>query len=36
MEATDGAVYMEVMRKESSLADVDNDLAGVLRRYSGF
>jgi hypothetical protein len=28
-----GAVFMEVMRKETSLTDVDNELLGVLRRY---
>ncbi|KAI0032318.1 hypothetical protein K488DRAFT_70742 [Vararia minispora EC-137] len=26
-------VYMEVMRKETSLTDVDNELLGLLRRY---
>ena len=30
----DGEVYMEVARKESTLTDVDNDLAGVIRRFS--
>ena len=29
-----GEVYMEVARKESTLTDVDNDLAGVIRRFS--
>jgi hypothetical protein len=28
----DGEVYMEVFRKEASLSDVDNVLAGVVRR----
>jgi hypothetical protein len=27
----DGEVYMEVFRKEASLSDVDNVLAGVVR-----
>ncbi|KAK0217860.1 hypothetical protein IW262DRAFT_1390984 [Armillaria fumosa] len=31
---TDGDVYLEVSRKETSLSDVDNVLAGVVRRYS--
>ena len=31
----DGEVYMEVFRKEASLSEVDNVLAGVVRR-SGF
>lgn len=30
--ANDGEVYMEVFRKETSLTDVDNVLAGVVRR----
>jgi hypothetical protein len=30
----DGDVYMEVSRKETSLTDVDNVLAGIVRRYS--
>ena len=30
-----GEVYMEVARKESTLADVDNGLAGVANRYAG-
>ncbi|KAJ6620615.1 hypothetical protein B0H10DRAFT_2163467 [Mycena sp. CBHHK59/15] len=30
--ATDGEVYMEVFRKETSLTDVDNALAGVVRK----
>ena len=30
----EGGVYLEVMRKESSLTDVDNEMAGILRRYS--
>ncbi|KAK0189008.1 hypothetical protein F5146DRAFT_1057555 [Armillaria mellea] len=30
----DGDVYLEVSRKETSLSDVDNVLAGVVRRYS--
>ncbi|KAK0202668.1 hypothetical protein DFS33DRAFT_1262996 [Desarmillaria ectypa] len=33
---TDGDVYLEVSRKETSLSDVDNVLAGVVRRYSIF
>jgi hypothetical protein len=28
----DGEVYMEVFRKEASLSDVDNVLAGIVRR----
>jgi hypothetical protein len=32
--SVDGEVYMEVSRKESSLTDVDNVLAAVVRRYS--
>lgn len=31
----DGEVYMEVFRKEASLSDVDNVLAGVVRRCGG-
>ncbi|KAG7439785.1 uncharacterized protein BT62DRAFT_912493 [Guyanagaster necrorhizus] len=31
---TDGDVYLEISRKETSLSDVDNVLAGVVRRYS--
>ncbi|PBK99517.1 hypothetical protein ARMGADRAFT_1161164 [Armillaria gallica] len=30
----DGDVYLEVSRKETSLSDVDNVLAGVVRKYS--
>lgn len=30
----DGQVYLEVSRKESSLNDVDNVLAGVVRKSS--
>ncbi|OBZ73855.1 Vacuolar fusion protein CCZ1 [Grifola frondosa] len=29
----DGEVYMEVARKETTLTDVDNELAGVIRRF---
>ncbi|KAH9941515.1 hypothetical protein B0H21DRAFT_780155 [Amylocystis lapponica] len=29
----EGAVYMEVARKESSLNDVDNELAGIVRKF---
>lgn len=29
----DVEVFMEIARKESSLTDVDNDLAGVIRKY---
>ncbi|GJE91164.1 hypothetical protein PsYK624_073130 [Phanerochaete sordida] len=29
----DGEVFMEVARKESTLADVDNELAGAVRRF---
>lgn len=32
--SVDGEVYMEVSRKESSLTDVDNVLASVVRRFS--
>jgi hypothetical protein len=28
----DGEVYLEVFRKETSLTDVDNALAGVIRK----
>lgn len=31
--AMEGEVYMEVARKESSLIDVDNEVAGVVRRF---
>ena len=30
----DGYVFMEVSRKEASLTDVDNVLAGVVRRHT--
>ncbi|KAJ7068862.1 hypothetical protein B0H15DRAFT_871867 [Mycena belliarum] len=33
--APDEEVYMEVFRKEASLTDVDNALAGVVRRSAG-
>ena len=29
----EGEAYMEVARKETTLTDVDNALAGVLRRF---
>lgn len=29
----DGEVYMEVARKETTLTDMDNELAGVVRRF---
>ncbi len=29
----DGEVFMEVARKETTLTDVDNELAGVVRRF---
>lgn len=32
--AADGEVYMEVGRKETTLTDVDNELAGVVRRFA--
>lgn len=28
-----GDVYMEIARKEASLTDVDNEIAGVIRRF---
>ena len=28
-------VYLEVLRKETSLADVENELVGTLRRFRG-
>ncbi|CAL1715011.1 unnamed protein product [Somion occarium] len=31
--AVEGEVYMEIARKESTLTDVDNELAGVIRRF---
>ncbi|KAI0334536.1 hypothetical protein GY45DRAFT_1343283 [Cubamyces sp. BRFM 1775] len=31
--AIDGEAYMEVSRKETTLTDVDNELAGVVRRF---
>lgn len=33
VDDADGDVYMEVFRKEASLTDVDNTLAGVIRKY---
>lgn len=33
---SNGEVYMEVFNKESSLTDVDNGLAGLVRRMDGF
>ncbi|KIP08810.1 hypothetical protein PHLGIDRAFT_87678 [Phlebiopsis gigantea 11061_1 CR5-6] len=32
-ENVQGEVYMEVARKESTLTDVDNELAGIVRRF---
>ena len=32
-ESTHGEVFMEVARKESTLTDVDNELAGIVRRF---
>lgn len=29
-----GEVFMEVARKESTLTDVDNELAGTVRRFT--
>ena len=29
----DGEIFMEVARKETTLTDVDNELAGVVRRF---
>ncbi|KAF8498519.1 hypothetical protein F5888DRAFT_1794065 [Russula emetica] len=29
----EGTVYLEVLRKETSLADVENELAGIVRRF---
>ncbi len=29
----EGEVFMEVARKETTLTDVDNELAGVVRRF---
>lgn len=31
--AVEGEAYMEVSRKETTLTDVDNELAGVVRRF---
>jgi hypothetical protein len=31
----EGDVYLEIGRKEASLTDVDNVLAGIVRRYFG-
>jgi len=31
--AVDGNVYMQIGRKEATLSDVDNELAGVIRRF---
>ncbi|KAH9852031.1 hypothetical protein C2E23DRAFT_868869 [Lenzites betulinus] len=33
-EAIDGEAYMEISRKETTLTDVDNELAGVVRRFT--
>jgi hypothetical protein len=33
-ESGQGEVYMEVFRKDASLTDVDNALAGVVRRMN--
>ncbi|KAK7687912.1 hypothetical protein QCA50_009131 [Cerrena zonata] len=32
-KSTEGEVYMEIARKESTLTDVDNELAGVVRKF---
>ncbi len=32
-ESPQERVYMEIGRKEASLADVDNELSGVVRRF---
>lgn len=32
-ESVPGEVFMEVARKESTLTDVDNELAGICRRF---
>ncbi|KAI0666785.1 hypothetical protein C8Q78DRAFT_1082689 [Trametes maxima] len=32
--AIDGEAYMEVSRKETTLTDVDNELAGVVKRFA--
>ena len=31
----EGMVYLEVLRKETSLADVENELVGTVRRFRG-
>jgi hypothetical protein len=31
----EGTVYLEVMQKEQSLADVENELVGIVRRFRG-
>jgi hypothetical protein len=28
-------VYLEVLQKEQSLADVENELVGIVRRFRG-
>jgi hypothetical protein len=28
-------VYLEMLRKETSLADVENELVGIVRRFRG-
>ncbi len=33
-EQLHGEVYLEVARKESTLTDVDNELAGVVKRFT--
>lgn len=32
-KSAEGEVYMEIARKESTLTDVDNELAGVVRKF---
>lgn len=32
---SEGTVYLEVLRKETSLADVENELVGIVRRFRG-
>ena len=34
LDATKGRAYMEIGRKEASLADVDRELSGVVRRFA--
>ena len=31
----EGTVHLEVLRKETSLADVENELVGIVRRFRG-